>query len=73
MTSEPYDPLEAFWDAILSRQPERIRAAYLPLDQATRGALISHLTRMVSEPGWHLEQIQSAQAALDALEGFDSQ
>lgn len=61
------EPLEIFWDAILSRQPEQIRAAWLPLTVVDREELIAHLQRMTSEEGWHPEQRKSAQAALDTI------
>lgn len=61
------EPLEIFWDAILSRQPEQIRAAWLPLTDVDRKELIVHLRRMISEEGWHPEQRKSAQAALDTI------
>jgi hypothetical protein len=65
--TEVRDPLEIFWDAILSRQPDQIRAAYMPLGAADRRDLIAHLQRMVSEEGWHPEQRKSAQAALETI------
>lgn len=58
--SEARDPLEILWDAILSRKPEQIRAAFLPLNPDERKELIAHLKRMVSEEGWHPEQRKSA-------------
>jgi hypothetical protein len=61
------DPLEIFWDAILSRQPDQIRAAYSRLDAGERLELIAHLQRMAGEPGWHPEQRKSAQAALETI------
>jgi hypothetical protein len=63
------DPLEIFWDAILSREPARIRAAFEPLGIASRAETLAHLRRMATEPDWHPEQRKSAQAALDALAG----
>ncbi len=42
MSDSDFEPLEIFWDAILSREPERIRAASA-LELATRKALIEHL------------------------------
>ncbi len=63
------DPLEVFWDAILSRQPEQILAAFTPLDSTQRQQLIAHLQRMVTESGWQPEQRESARAALDILTG----
>ena len=73
------DPLELFWNEILSRQPHKVRAAFISLDTATKQAVLVHLERMVSESGWHPAQVHSAQAALKALkphipsgEGIDS-
>lgn len=63
------DPLELFWDQILSRSPDQIRAAFARLDEPSRREVIAHLHRMASEEGWHPEQVASARAALDALEG----
>ncbi len=59
--------LEALWDALLSREPERIRLAYRDLETGEQKAVLTHLERMTTEPGWHPEQRLSAQAALDAL------
>lgn len=61
------DPLEIFWDNLLSRQPERIRAAFATLTGAEQQVVLEHLRKMNQEEGWHLEQRRSAQAALDAL------
>jgi hypothetical protein len=68
---ENLDPIEDLWDGLLSRQPELVRAAFSSLDLAERAAVLAHLQRIVSEAGWHPEQRLSAQAALDALEGFE--
>lgn len=68
---ENLDPIEDLWDGLLSRQPELVRAAFSSLDLAERAAVLAHLRRIVSEAGWHPEQRLSAQAALDALEGFE--
>jgi hypothetical protein len=61
------EAITQFWDALLSRRPAAIRAVFQPLDAATRRAVAAHLQKMASEDGWHPEQRQSAQAALDAL------
>ena len=61
------DPLEILWDNLLSRQPERIRAAFTTLTGAEQQTVLDHLKRMSQEAGWHPEQRRSAQAALDAL------
>ena len=61
------DASQQFWDALLSRQPERVRAAFAGLDEAERDQVLKHLRRMVGEAGWHPEQKKSARAALKAL------
>jgi len=61
------DFLETLWDRLLSRQPEQVRAAYASLDEKEKKAVLTHLERIVSEPGWHPEQRLSAQAALEVL------
>ena len=63
------EPIEDFWSEILSREPERIRAAYKSLSPIEKKAVLDHLKRMVTEDGWHPEQFVSASQALDALEG----
>jgi hypothetical protein len=70
-TNTSLDP-EAFWDAILSRDPNQIRAAFAPLGRAEKQAVMQHLFRMATEPGWHPEQRLSARTALKAL-GFVSE
>ena len=64
---ENSDPVTQFWDALLSREPERIRRVFQLLDQGTRKSVIAHLQRMATEEGWHPEQRLSARAAIDAL------
>lgn len=61
------DLLANFWEEILSRQPERIRAGYLALDDEAQGTVLAHLKRMSSAPGWHPAQVESATVALRAL------
>jgi hypothetical protein len=61
------DEVTQLWDALLSRQPEQIRAAFDPLSPAEQAAVIAHLRRMVGESGWHPEQARSARAALKVL------
>lgn len=69
MPDEP--DFDSLWDALLSREPERVRAAYLALDEASRGEVLKHLRRMVGEAGWHPLQRKSARAALKALKGAE--
>ncbi len=59
---------EDVWEAILSRQPGSIRAAFAGLEAAEQAAVLAHLRRMSTEEGWHPEQRRSAQEALAALE-----
>jgi len=61
------DQLEALWDDLLSRQPERVRAAYKLLDRPSRQSVRTHLEHMVSEGGWLPDQRTSARIALQAL------
>lgn len=61
------DALEKLWDGLLSRQDSQIQSAYKELTSEEQDAVLEHLRRMVSEPGWHPEQRLSAQAALRAL------
>jgi hypothetical protein len=61
------DPVEEFWENLLSRQPDRVRQAFNSLDAEAQQSVLAHLKRMVSEDGWHPEQVKSAQAALDAI------
>ncbi len=63
-----FDDLEALWEALLSRQPGRIRAAFATLSLAEQAAVRAHLMRMASEPGWHEAQRAAARAALAALD-----
>jgi hypothetical protein len=62
-----FTDLEALWEALLSRQAGAVRAAFQTLNAEQRLAVLEHLQRMASEPGWHPEQRRSAQAALAAL------
>lgn len=64
--TEQFD-LEAIWGMLLSRDAERIRAAWATLAPPERDAVHTHLERMTVEDGWLEGQRASAQAALDAL------
>ncbi len=66
-SSDSAEPLALLWDAILSRQPRRIQSMYQALDPAARKAICAHLRKMATEDGWHPEQRQSAQIALDTI------
>ncbi|MCD4753134.1 MAG: hypothetical protein K8R40_08695 [Anaerolineaceae bacterium] len=62
------DFLAQFWDDLLSQKSEQIEAAWRSLDQEYHKDVRDHLCRMVMEEDWHLEQIKSAQAALDVID-----
>ncbi len=64
--SDEYD-LEAFWGMLLSKDAERIRAAWGWLAQHERAAIRAHLERMASEEGWLAPQRDSARAALNII------
>jgi hypothetical protein len=70
MSEDPLASLriEDLWDALLSRQADQARSAFRTLDAEQQRAVMAHLQRMTTEPGWHPEQRISAQAALEALE-----
>jgi hypothetical protein len=68
LRSRSSNKLETLWDDLLSRQPERVRAAYTSMKTSEQKAVVAHLQRMVDEPGWQPEQRSSALAALKALE-----
>ncbi len=61
------DQLEELWNQLLSRHPRTIQAAYTTLLPADQKAVLAHLQRMISEPGWQPEQRISAEAALKVL------
>lgn len=62
------DYLETLWDNLLSRDPERVRAAFKALTRGEKRSVRAHLKRMSSESDWHIEQRESARAALRALD-----
>jgi hypothetical protein len=62
------EPLEELWDGLLSREPDRILAAFATLSTSEKGSVLNHIRKMAEEPGWHPEQRNSAQAALAVLQ-----
>jgi hypothetical protein len=58
---------EVLWEAILSRDIPRILESWHALNPEERTSLLAHLECMVSEDGWHPEQVISARCALDAI------
>jgi len=73
LLNEPSGQLEQLWDELLSRKPERVRAAYNSLDLPGQKAVLTHLQHVATEVGWQPEQRQSALAAIQALEGQSKQ
>lgn len=65
---ENLDPIQLFWDNLLSRNPARIKSAFSTLDENSKQAVIDHLKKMISETGWHPEQVKSAQIAINILQ-----
>ena len=63
--------LEILWEDILSRQPDRIRNTFASLTVDERKAILTHLERMATEPGWHIEQQRSAESALMILKDLE--
>jgi hypothetical protein len=64
-----YDPVELFWESLLSRRPDQIQAAFNSVDKITQAQVLEHLRQMVTEEGWHPEQALSAQTALEIIAG----
>jgi hypothetical protein len=62
------DPVELFWDHLLSRQPEQILAAFRSIPPETKQRVLAHLRSMIEDEGYAEEQQQSAQSALEVLE-----
>jgi len=60
--------LEIIWDALLSREAERVRTSYSSLSSQEQQGVLAHLRRMATEEGWHPEQRKSALTALEAIE-----
>jgi hypothetical protein len=59
---------DTVWSEILSRQPARIKTAFASLPSDEQAQVNAHLRKMVSEEGWHPEQVISARAALEAID-----
>jgi hypothetical protein len=55
------------WELLLSRDPVRILKTYDSLPPDQKRAVLEHLEKMTSEPGWQPEQRLSARAALDVI------
>ena len=60
--------IETLWEGLLSRDPQQIQNTYQTLSSQEQQSVLTHLKRMITEPGWHAEQLASAKAALDVLQ-----
>lgn len=67
---EDPDSLQNFWENLLSCNPAQIQSVFMALDPTSRDAVIAHLQRMTSEPGWHPAQVESARAALRTIQSI---
>ncbi len=68
MSNDKTSPsLEDLWDRLLSREPENIKEAFLALTKKEQESVLTHLTRMADESGWHVEQQRSARFALNVV------
>ena len=67
ISGEAFDP-EAFWEAMLSSEPARIRLAWRSLSAEEAQAVRAHLKKMVEEPGWQPAQQQAAAEALRVID-----
>ncbi len=65
------NPLQDFWEEILSGESVRVRKAFDDLEPDTQEAVLRHLKRMAEEAGWHPLQQASARAALQSLDRLD--
>ena len=63
---EALDPA-AFWEAVLSSDPARIRRAWRSLSAEEAQAVRAHLKKMAEEPGWQPVQQQAAADALRVI------
>ncbi len=70
--SSPSQNPEELWSRLLSRQAGLIEAAFVSLTAEQKAAVLTHLTRMTEESGWHAEQRLSAKAALKVLSKIHS-
>jgi hypothetical protein len=67
--NDEFFPFSAIWERLLSREAELVRNTFNELSPGEQQAVITHLRRMASEPGWHSEQRLSARSALEAING----
>lgn len=59
--------IEIVWDQILSRNAELVRGMFQTLGADEQEAVFEHLRKMITEEGWHAEQVKSAHFALQII------
>jgi hypothetical protein len=59
--------IEKLWDDLLSRDSVLIQHTYKQLGDKEKKEILDHLVKMITKPGWHMEQKRSAQAAIEAI------
>ena len=59
---------ELFWENLLSRETDKITAAWKMLPVEYHKDIRDHLVSMVTELDWQSEQVKSAEAALDVID-----
>ena len=62
------DPLQTFWDDILSEDPRKITKTFNSLTASEQQKILVHLYKMTNEPGWLSTQVQTASKAIKAIE-----
>ncbi|HEX3053281.1 MAG TPA: hypothetical protein VHP83_21665 [Aggregatilineaceae bacterium] len=67
MAVDPRENLEKFWETLLGRDPEKIRALWKVLEAQEQESVRTHLERMAFEDGWTVSQRLSAHTALEAI------
>jgi cytochrome c553 len=60
--------LDQLWEALLSRDPGRIRRAWQDLSDDEAQAVLAHLARMRDDEGWQPDQRAAAAAALRTIQ-----
>lgn len=59
---------ESIWNKLLSRSEDSILTTYNELNNEEKRTVIDHLKKMVTEGGWHIEQMKSARLAITVIE-----
>jgi len=59
---------ESIWNKLLSRSEDSILTTYNELNNEEKRTVIDHLKKMVTEDGWHIEQMKSTRLAITVIE-----